>query len=89
MSGATSRTVFPRFSGIPCKNRLVADLNDMSIRIKSLTAIILFLMFAVGCGQKGPLYLPGNASEIRSEVPVQNQADSDDEEDQKKETGTQ
>lgn len=60
----------------------------MSIRIKSLTAIIPFLLFAVGCGQKGPLYLPGNPSEIRSEVPPQNQADREDEEDQKKETGT-
>ncbi len=61
----------------------------MSIRIKSLTAIILFLLFAAGCGQKGPLYLPGNPSEIRSEVPRQDPADREDEEDQKKETGIQ
>jgi predicted small lipoprotein YifL len=24
------------------------------------------------CGQKGPLYLPGNPSEIKTEVPAQN-----------------
>ncbi|MCI0518143.1 MAG: lipoprotein [Woeseiaceae bacterium] len=27
-----------------------------------------------GCGQKGPLYLPGNPSEIQTEVPKQESA---------------
>jgi predicted small lipoprotein YifL len=60
----------------------------MSIRSKSLTAIILCLLFAVGCGQKGPLYLPGNPSEIRSEVPAQEAVRQEDEEKKKEETGT-
>ena len=38
------------------------------------TAIRLYLLFVAlsllaACGQKGPLYLPGNPSEIRSGVP--------------------
>ncbi|MGB5344676.1 MAG: lipoprotein [Woeseia sp.] len=35
--------------------------------------IIFFLLGAavlVGCGQKGPLFLPGSPSDIRSEVPA-------------------
>lgn len=32
-------------------------------------ALLLALIFAAGCGQKGPLYLPGDPSEIRTDVP--------------------
>jgi predicted small lipoprotein YifL len=39
-------------------------------------------LFAAGCGQKGPLYLPGNPSEIKTSVPSQqqNQAEEDEQE---------
>ena len=42
----------------------------------------LFSVFAISaCGQKGPLFLPGNPSEIQSEVPRQNSAESEEDED--------
>lgn len=45
-------------------------------------ASLLALGFLLaGCGQKGPLFLPGNPSEIRSEVPqVPDEDERDDEE---------
>jgi predicted small lipoprotein YifL len=44
-------------------------------------AFVLGLLLAAGCGQKGPLYLPGDPSLIKTEVPppVQNQTEEDDE----------
>ncbi len=44
-------------------------------------ALVLGLLFAAGCGQKGALYLPGDPSLIKTEVPppVQNQTEEDDE----------
>ena len=44
-------------------------------------ALVLGLLFTAGCGQKGPLYLPGDPSLIKTEVPppVQNQTEEDDE----------
>jgi predicted small lipoprotein YifL len=43
--------------------------------------LVLGLLLAAGCGQKGPLYLPGDPSLIKTEVPppVQNQTEEDDE----------
>ncbi len=48
-------------------------------------ALILALLFAAGCGQSGPLYLPGNPSEIKTDVPPQdqNQAEEEDEDEDK------
>ena len=34
-------------------------------------AAALIASLLAACGQKGPLYLPGNPSEIRTEVPPQ------------------
>ena len=41
-----------------------------------------FLLFLAGCGQSGPLYLPGDPSEIREapERPVENDNEDDEEE---------
>ena len=47
--------------------------------LKSLQAIVaagLGLLLLAGCGQKGPLFLPGNQSEVRP-VPGQEQAEAD------------
>jgi predicted small lipoprotein YifL len=47
--------------------------------LKSLQAIAatgLGLLLLSGCGQKGPLYLPGNPSEVRP-IPEQEQAETD------------
>ncbi len=71
--------------------------NSLIRRSASLLAIAAMLLPVLslgGCGQKGPLYLPGNPSEIKTEVPKQElpqesqqeipageQQDEDDEED--------
>jgi predicted small lipoprotein YifL len=51
-------------------------------------ALVLGLLFAAGCGQKGPLYLPGDPSLIKTEVPppVQNQTEEDEDEDDDEES---
>ena len=48
-------------------------------RFACLFALLLFL---VGCGQSGPLYLPGDPSEIREppERPVENGEEDEEEE---------
>lgn len=44
---------------------------------------LLALLFAAGCGQKGPLYLPGDPSEIKMDIPPQDQTQTaEDEEDE-------
>ncbi len=50
-------------------------------------ALLLALLFAAGCGQKGPLYLPGDPSEIKTNVPRQDasQAEEDDEDEEEEE----
>jgi predicted small lipoprotein YifL len=45
-------------------------------------------MLTAACGQKGPLFLPGNPSEIQSDVPRQAQSDEE-EEDTEDEAGNQ
>ena len=50
----------------------------MTRLILSLAAISCLALF--GCGQSGPLYLPGDPSEIRSvPQPVENAQDEEDE----------
>jgi predicted small lipoprotein YifL len=44
-------------------------------------ALVLGLLFAAGCGQKGPLYLPGDPSQIKTEVPPQDQNQTEEDED--------
>jgi predicted small lipoprotein YifL len=44
--------------------------------LKSIAAAGLVLLVLAGCGQKGPLFLPGNPSEVRP-VPEQEQARTD------------
>ena len=43
-------------------------------------AAIVALVFASACGQKGPLFLPGDPSQINTEVP-RTAEDQDDEDD--------
>lgn len=37
--------------------------------IPRLTALLGLLLLATGCGQRGPLYLPGDADEGRTVIP--------------------
>ena len=46
--------------------------------IHKTIAALLFALFLAGCGQSGPLYIPGEPAEV--EPPTQ-QADSDEEKD--------
>ena len=51
--------------------------------------LFLALLFAAGCGQKGPLYLPGDPSEIKTAVPPQNESrteEDDEDEDEEEES---
>ncbi len=51
-------------------------------RLLLLIPAIALLIFAYGCGQSGPLYLPGNPSQIEpaAEEPADEPAESDDDE---------
>ena len=46
-------------------------LNRRSARLLAIVAMLFPLLTLGSCGQKGPLYLPGNPSEIKTEVPKQ------------------
>ena len=52
----------------------------MRLAIKTTIAVLFCLAFAAGCGQNGPLFLPGDASSIQTDVPAQNQPEQTDEE---------
>lgn len=41
------------------------------------TLAVLFMLLVSGCGQSGPLYLPGNPSEVQ-EAPTPTTEDEDD-----------
>ena len=45
-------------------------------------AALIALALLGGCGQKGPLYLPGDPSEMQTSVPVQNTASQDESEEE-------
>ena len=53
--------------------------NMMTIR--QLSSVTLILLFLAACGQKGPLYLPGDPNDVRSEVPATDSESVDDEDD--------
>jgi predicted small lipoprotein YifL len=38
---------------------------------KHFVSLLTLVLLISGCGQKGPLYLPGDASTIRTTVPAQ------------------
>jgi predicted small lipoprotein YifL len=55
------------------------------MNIQYPVALILTFFFAVGCGQSGPLYLPGDPSTIKTDAPRQDESqteENDAEEDQ-------
>ncbi len=57
-------------------------LRMMKIEPGLLIAFLACILFTAGCGQKGPLFLPGQTSTIESMVPEQQPAtDAESEED--------
>ena len=57
----------------------------MNIRYLLEPVLLLALLFAAGCGQKGPLYLPGDPSEIKTELPRQDESRTEEKEDDEEE----
>ena len=54
----------------------------MPFAAKRILVVFFALFFAVACGQKGPLFLPGDTSSIRMTAPPQAEQEQDDEEDE-------
>jgi len=63
------------------------------LRTLLTTLALVGLVALAGCGQSGPLYLPGNPSEVREPAaqppppPVENKATSEDDEEDEDERG--
>lgn len=57
----------------------------MTKTLKTLTTLALLLLLSA-CGQSGPLYIPGNPSEVR-EPPVETGDSDEDEEDRRRDDG--
>ena len=53
----------------------------MHISLRALGFFLASLLLVTACGQKGPLFLPGDPSEVRAIPPQQQPADEDDEDD--------
>lgn len=49
---------------------------------KYLVLVLLSLAFLAACGQKGPLFLPGDPSAVRSAIPPQQQQTEESEADE-------
>lgn len=44
-------------------------------------SIFVCAFVIAACGQKGPLFLPGNPSEVQTEVPAEAEEENEDDED--------
>ena len=56
--------------------RLERLASTMKSTIRALCPVMLLLFFC-GCGQSGPLYLPGNPSEVQQAPASQDEGDED------------
>ena len=56
---------------------------------RTLACLLLATLALSACGQKGPLYLPGDPNQVRSEVPTTNDSTVPDEEDQEEQNEQQ
>lgn len=46
---------------------------------KNLILLLVSMLYVAGCGQKGPLYLPGNTNEVSTSIPRQQENAREDE----------
>jgi predicted small lipoprotein YifL len=53
-----------------------------NLTIPRVAMLLLAALLVSGCGQKGPLFLPGNPSEMQTEVPAKDPQQEDEKEDQ-------
>ena len=56
--------------------------------LKQIILLILTFAFLSACGQKGPLFLPGDPSEVRTTMPEQQSQAEENEEDEEDEVPT-
>ena len=49
--------------------------------LRLLFSVFVCAFVIAACGQKGPLFLPGNPSEIQTEVPAEAEEENEDDED--------
>ena len=52
----------------------------MNVRYPS--ALLLAVLLVAGCGQKGPLYLPGDPSTIKTDTPPQDERQTEEDDDE-------
>ncbi len=57
----------------------------MQKTVSSIVMLLLSLTCLSACGQKGPLFLPGNPSQIQSVPPVEQEQTNPDEDDEDEE----
>jgi predicted small lipoprotein YifL len=68
-----------------CRGAYELD-SIMRNAVKTVSGLILVLTMLAGCGQKGPLFLPGDPAAIQTDIPGQYQSipspvESDDDDD--------
>jgi predicted small lipoprotein YifL len=56
----------------------------MQNRMKAAIILLSSLLYVAGCGQKGPLFLPGNTNEVSTSIPKQSSREDEDEKDKDK-----
>jgi predicted small lipoprotein YifL len=49
--------------------------------MKATMFLLFAFLYVAGCGQKGPLFLPGNTNEISTSIPQQSSPDNEEDED--------
>ena len=58
-----------------------AENTIMTMQWRSCALTLLILLSVSACGQKGPLFLPGDTRQISTEMPVDEESQENDEED--------
>lgn len=61
----------PIYYTIPHPLNLRTPLQTMARKFFYFAPVFCLLLLATGCGQKGPLYLPGDPNEEQIEIPQQ------------------
>jgi len=56
----------------------------MHSHLKAVVFLLFSAIYIAGCGQKGPLFLPGNTNEVSTSIPKQQASRDDEEEDDEK-----
>ncbi len=62
-----------RFIADICPPGPAETVITMRFAIRALSVLLSSLLLVAGCGQKGPLFLPGDPSTIQTDVPAQSQ----------------